>query len=846
MSASRPLKRRKEYLDRDKFFQVPVSSLYKRLKDHAAAASNVASTSRCNGDDSPASAETSASCFAHSDDDDNDGANGSAGTVPCSSASSSTHTRSDDEQGSSEDSSEESDGFEEAQSESGDNRQFSGFSVETLPGSQVTKAGAIAAVMAYAIAHGLTWTALGDLSKLINFLFGASVLPRSEYMFRKLWSNEAEEVLRYYYVCETCSAVMTPQGKMAQCQICEHTERLQALKEQGSFFIILDFHKQLSFLIEKTKSELESSLVKARLPASKISDITNARCYAKLKKARSLADDDLTLTINTDGSPVFKSSKTSVWPIQFIVNELPPHLRFKHPVLAGLWFGKSHPNMQLFLDKFVQEVNSTKPVTWTYQNRVHTSRPFVLCCSVDAPARAAVLNMVPFNGYFGCPWCLIRGEHVEGSMRYVTDEPVEARTSDLVRRDMKMALDYKDVINGVKGPSALMNLKGLDLVNGQSVEYMHCVLQGVSKQLTEAILTSTNSNQRFYVGAPSVAARIESRLLAIKPPHCVTRLPRPLKDRGHWKASEWRQWILFYALPCLDGILHPEYWKHLSRLSEGIHILLQEELGARDIDRAEALLSNFVCRCKTLYGTAFMTFNVHALQHLANCARSLGPLWAHSAFVFEGGNGSIVRLVSAANGLPRQITERVIMAQKLNQLIESPLLSIQERELCNEFIGYPPIKKALHVCNLTLLGKGKVTALSANEQDKLHHSCGISITRAVEYERFIMKKQVFHSTAYQRATKSDTRFIRTNTGCYKCIEKIFFVKEADICALFCRPLIIADATAVPPHIKECFLSPDRNLDLLLPEEVADTCMYINFTNEGKTFICDLPNKIERD
>nr|XP_050031715.1 uncharacterized protein LOC126527914 [Dermacentor andersoni] len=342
--------------------------------------------------------------------------------------------------------------------------------------------------------------------------------------------------------------------------------------------------------------------------------------------------------------------------------------------------------MQLFLDKFVQEVNSPKPVTWLYQNRVHTSRPFVLC-SVDAPARAAVLNMVPFNGYFRCPWCLIRGEHVEGSMRYVTDEPVEARTSDLVRRDMKMALDYKDVINGVKGPSALMNLKGLDLVNGQSVEYMHCVLQGVTKQLTEAILTSTSSNQRFYVGAPSVAARIESRLLATKPPHCMTRLPRPVKDRGHWKASEWRQWILFYALPCLDGILHPEYRKHLSRLSEGIHILLQEELGARDIDRAETLLRNFVCRCKTLHDTAFMTFNVHALQHLGNCARSLGPLWAHSAFVFEGGNGHIVRLVSAANGLPRQITERLIMAQKLNQLIESPLLSIQERELCNEFIG---------------------------------------------------------------------------------------------------------------------------------------------------------------
>ncbi|XP_072145059.1 uncharacterized protein [Dermacentor andersoni] len=328
---------------------------------------------------------------------------------------------------------------------------------------------------------------------------------------------------------------MTPQGKMAQCQICEHTERLQALKEQGSFFIILDFHKQLSFLIEKTKSELESSLVKARLPASKISDITNARCYAKLKKARSLADDDLTLTINTDGSPVFKSSKTSVWPIQFIVNELPPHLRFKHPVLAGLWFGESHPNMQLFLDKFVQEVNSTKPVTWTYQNRVHTSMPFVLCCSVDAPARAAVLNMVPFNGYFGCPWCLIRGEHVEGSMRYVTDEPVEARTSDLVRRDMKMALDYKDVINSVRGPSALMNLKGLDLVNGQNVEYMHCVLQGVSKQLTEAILTSTNSNQRFYVGQQHLWT---GGLINRGPSEVRARSPERATRLYRWAASD--------------------------------------------------------------------------------------------------------------------------------------------------------------------------------------------------------------------------------------------------------------------------------------------------------------------
>ncbi|XP_077500047.1 uncharacterized protein LOC144110834 [Amblyomma americanum] len=256
--------------------------------------------------------------------------------------------------------------------------------------------------------------------------------------------------------------------------------------------------------------------------------------------------------------------------------------------------------MQLFLGKFACEVNSVRPVNWTYKSK-HASKPYVLCCSVDAPVRASVLNMTLFNGYFGCPWCLIRGVHVEGNMRYVTDEPVETRTSEMLASDMKLAVRFKDNVNGVKGPSALLSLKGLDLVNGQIVEYMHCVLQGVTKQLTETILSSSNCDQRFYIGAPSTVALIDTRLLAIKPPHCITRLPRPLRERGYWKASEWRQWLLFYALPCLEGILRTEYWKHQSKLSEAIHILLREKLSPSEIDRA----GNFLHSIRVLVNSAW-------------------------------------------------------------------------------------------------------------------------------------------------------------------------------------------------------------------------------------------------
>ncbi|KAL1483618.1 hypothetical protein MTO96_033073 [Rhipicephalus appendiculatus] len=225
--------------------------------------------------------------------------------------------------------------------------------------------------------------------------------------------------------------------------------------------------------------------------------------------------------------------------------------------------------------------------------------------------------MVSFNGYFGCTWCLNPGEYREGSLRYTVVSPIEMRTSDRVKKEMRLASQFKDTINGLKGPSALTNLKGLDLVNGYSVEYMHCVLLGVAKQITETILATSNSHQRFYSGSPSALSQIDARLLSIKPPHSITRLPRSIQERSYWKASEWRHWLLFYSLPCISGILIEEYWKHLSKLSEGVYILLQDELTAPEIDKAEFLLNKFVSRCEALYGKS--TVLTVEEQEAVNC-----------------------------------------------------------------------------------------------------------------------------------------------------------------------------------------------------------------------------------
>lgn len=65
---------------------------------------------------------------------------------------------------------------------------------------------------------------------------------------------------------------------------------------------------------------------------------------------------------------------------------------------------------------------------------------------------------------------------------------------------MKVALESSLVINGYKGPSPAVSLPDFDLVWGFTVEYMHAVLLGVIRQITEMLLSSVNSNERFYIG----------------------------------------------------------------------------------------------------------------------------------------------------------------------------------------------------------------------------------------------------------------------------------------------------------------------------------------------------------
>ncbi|CAN7945486.1 unnamed protein product, partial [Ixodes hexagonus] len=384
------------------------------------------------------------------------------------------------------------------------------------------------------------------------------------------------------------------------------------------------------------------------------------------------------------------------------------------------------------------------------------STVYCVCCSADSPARALMQNMVQYNGYFGCGWCLHPGKAVEGTVKYpVGSASVPDRTKEGVERNMAEAFETGMHVQGVKGPSALINMAGFDIVWSFTPDYMHCVLLGVTRQFLELWLS--NVGAAYYIGSPQLLKGIDERLCHIKPPQCMARLPRSVLLRKFWKATEWQQWLLYFSLVCVEGVLPGCYLTHFSLLVRGIFLLLQDEVSSADIADSTDCLVHFVVGVQFLYSEKEMTSNVHQLLHLAKSVMLQGPLWAHSCFGFEASMGKLKNLVTSAKGVPHQIMTRVIMTQKVNacKAVASP--HVQDFLQCGA-----PNKEPV-----ALLGKPR--PVEGPLYGLIERQVPDQITGpVVEHDRVCISGRVFHSEQYQRPNRTDCTAVRLpNNGCAK-------------------------------------------------------------------------------
>ena len=145
------------------------------------------------------------------------------------------------------------------------------------------------------------------------------------------------------------------------------------------------------------------------------------------------------------------------------------------------------------------------------------------------------------------------------------------------------------------------------MVVSMPIDYMHTVLEGVVRWLTNLWFNSVSHLKPYNLGRHTKS--IDKLLQQQHPPSEFSRPPRSIKQHLHyWKASEFRNWLLYYSLPIVFNFLPPLYWHHYSLLVCSMHILLQTEVSREQIGLAEQMLTDF-------YQLLINFVDMHALPH---------------------------------------------------------------------------------------------------------------------------------------------------------------------------------------------------------------------------------------
>ena len=461
--------------------------------------------------------------------------------------------------------------------------------------------------------------------------------------------------------------------------------------------------------------------------------------------------------------PVYNSANKNLWPLLCAI-QLQPQCVF--PI--SLTIGPPKPPSANFLSDSLDEFRQVMETGIEADDR---TVPIALRCVIaDAPARALIKGTVQFNSASGCDKCATKAEWtysrdsdneaaaVErvlleeaerrgvrrstvarkrkggGRSTFQVTENLEPRTNESFRRQTDNA-HHK-----VLSPFLMLDI---DMVKDFPIDYMHQVCLGVMKKLMhkwfqERIRDRTISAQN--------CERADGRLVSLRPhmPEEFARKPRTLVELKHWKATEFRQFLLYTGRYVLKEVLPPVNYDNFLALSVSCLILVSPSLTRRHVGLARALLKYFVESARVIYGKKWLHYNLHAMLHLADEGERFGSLDACSAFPFEnhlykmkkmirGGKQPLVQLYNRLGEL--DVSPLSLQLQKKSKITSKPpnnhyvvagnrCISVRAVEgedvICQSFgVGRPAFNRPINSTQLGIFKTGDepvaITRLSVSD-----------------------------------------------------------------------------------------------------------------------------------
>lgn len=752
------------------------------------------------------------------------------------------------------------------------------------PGATITVGLSALLIMTFALRHMLSGEALSDMLTLISaHCLSPNLCVKSMFELKKHFHN-LKAPMHFHKYCSHCFLHVE-----SNLTVCPNSFCARDLTSSGNtaFFIEIPIASQIQEFFSRPGflDLLKHRFIRVKKDEDNIEDIYDGELYKRHTGTKGILCDERNISLmwNTDGIPVFKSSKFAIWPLYFVINELPYKERISkdNMIFAGLWFGSSKPSMLTFLRPFHSSLSILETeglLVKSSDENYFVTRAILLAGTCDLPAKCLVCNTVQYNGFYGCFKCKQVGQTVKTGKKgghvhafpFDFDNPKgPKRTHTETLEESHQAATQGKPVNGIKGPSWFGGLKHHDIVDGTGIDYMHCVLLGVCKRLLGLWFDSGETTDYKIT---SRISEVDARLASIKPPNNISRIPRSIENhRKYFKASELRSFLLFYGPAVLYNILPKPYYEHFLLLSEAIFILLLESIRERQIAHAERLLLHFCILFDGYYGLRFQTANFHLLVHLADDVRALGPLWTHSCFHFEDKNGFLLKTFHGTQNIQFQIISAVSIAKKLPELRRTFL---PEDGPVADF--YQNMVSSYRFSNGIKLSEGYF-ALGASSERRLSDLQLQAVTDFLgsvppspvvkSFKRLKSAGSgILHSRSYERVRSRNSftvSFTRQNETEYGQIEFFFQVKPICFCLSVttcnctvrnlavltrlreCVPIKLVDSSSC--HVKKVGAAPTEDVIVMDVKQIERKCVFMCFEDlPNIAFVADFPNSVETD
>ena len=351
----------------------------------------------------------------------------------------------------------------------------------------------------------------------------------------------------------------------------------------------------------------------------------------------------VSLDVNIDGLPIFKSSKVQFWPILVTFSNF-------SPFIVALYCGESKPEpLDAYLHDFLEEFKNLQQNGLVFREKKYAVNVRTFIC--DAPARAYLKCIKGHTAYDSCERCQVKGQYVE--RRVVFNQ----MTSTLRTDEGFSQLEYSCHQNG----SSPLIAAGIPCVSAFVLDYMHTVCLGVVRRLLVYLTRGPKLCRLSLRQKNEISQKLN--LLRGQMPSEFARQPRGLQELDRWKATEFRQFLLYTGPIVLKNTVSSQLYAHFVTLTVAVSIMLDsdERKRAAYLDFSADLMRHFVSSCPALYGKTFTVYNVHALLHIhEDVSRFRCSLNDICCFPYENYLQQIKRLVRTGQNPLAQVSKRLV------------------------------------------------------------------------------------------------------------------------------------------------------------------------------------------